>query len=174
MIVVNLCGGAGCGKSTTAAGVFHALKVKHINAELVTEFAKELLYDKRLENMLDQQEFIFAEQNYRLHRLRNVVDYAITDSPLLLSSVYVSKDFAIRDMFREYVRQTHHLYENINIYLERPEVNFSESGRRHTLLEARAVDKQILEELERWGINYHVVKVGQNTVDDIVNIIERK
>lgn len=40
-IVVNLFGVPGAGKSTGAAYIFYRLKINGINAELVTEFAKD-------------------------------------------------------------------------------------------------------------------------------------
>lgn len=40
-LVVNLLGGPGCGKSTGAAYIFSQLKMRNIDAELVTEFAKD-------------------------------------------------------------------------------------------------------------------------------------
>jgi hypothetical protein len=45
------------------------------------------VWEQRLLPISDQG-FILGNQNYALHRLRNQVDVAITDSPLLLSSVY--------------------------------------------------------------------------------------
>lgn len=44
MIVVNLYGGPGVGKSTGAAYVFARLKEAGVVAELVTEFAKDLTW----------------------------------------------------------------------------------------------------------------------------------
>ncbi len=44
-LVVNLLGGPGSGKSTTAADVFARLKWQDINCELVTEFAKDLVWE---------------------------------------------------------------------------------------------------------------------------------
>ena len=41
MILANLFGAPGAGKSTGAAYVFSKLKMAGINAELVTEFAKD-------------------------------------------------------------------------------------------------------------------------------------
>ena len=41
LIVINLCGSPGAGKSTGAAYVFSQLKMAGVNAELVTEFAKD-------------------------------------------------------------------------------------------------------------------------------------
>lgn len=41
MLIINLFGAPGAGKSTGAAYVFSQLKAAGVNAELVTEFAKE-------------------------------------------------------------------------------------------------------------------------------------
>ena len=40
-IVVNLIGGPGSGKSTTAAGLFYNLKKLGINCEMALEYAKD-------------------------------------------------------------------------------------------------------------------------------------
>lgn len=45
MLLVNLTGGPGSGKSTTAAFIFAKLKMLGYNAELVGEEARELIYD---------------------------------------------------------------------------------------------------------------------------------
>ena len=46
-LTVNLFGGPGTGKSTTSAAVFSLLKMHGVNAELITEFAKDLTWEKR-------------------------------------------------------------------------------------------------------------------------------
>ena len=45
MILVNLFGAPGAGKSTGAAYIFSQLKMNGINAELVTEFAKDKVWE---------------------------------------------------------------------------------------------------------------------------------
>ena len=60
-IVVNLFGAPGSGKSTGAAFIFSQLKMKNVNCELITEYAK----DKTWENnaaALECQEYIFGKQ----------------------------------------------------------------------------------------------------------------
>ena len=47
--VINLFGGPGAGKSTTAAGLFYEMKVRDIKCELVTEYAKDMTYEKQRE-----------------------------------------------------------------------------------------------------------------------------
>lgn len=46
-IVINLFGAPGAGKSVASAYIFSKLKMKNINCELVTEFAKDLTWEKR-------------------------------------------------------------------------------------------------------------------------------
>ena len=60
MIVVNLYGGPGSGKSTTAAGIFSELKMLGLNTELVTEYAKDKVWEKH-ESILDNQIYVFAK-----------------------------------------------------------------------------------------------------------------
>ena len=46
MILVNLYGAPGSGKSTGAAYIFSKLKMAGVDAELVTEFAKDKLWEE--------------------------------------------------------------------------------------------------------------------------------
>ena len=59
--VINLVGGPGSGKSTTAAGLFFLMKIRGLRCELVTEYAKELSYDKNWSD-LKRQLHVLAEQ----------------------------------------------------------------------------------------------------------------
>ena len=45
-LIVNLFGAPGCGKSTLAAALFSELKKAGFNAELVTEYANDKVYEK--------------------------------------------------------------------------------------------------------------------------------
>jgi len=49
MIVVNLLGSPGVGKSTGAAYIFAMLKFRDLNVELITEFAKDKVYEETKE-----------------------------------------------------------------------------------------------------------------------------
>ena len=86
MKVINLFGGPGSGKSTTAAALFSNLKRLDFKCELVTEYAKDVEYEGR-SNIFEDQLYITAKQNRRLKRLQDYhisLDYAITDCSLLL------------------------------------------------------------------------------------------
>lgn len=91
MLLVNLIGEPGAGKSTMAAGLFHALKSRHWNCELVTEFTKELVLTEDRWTLSDEL-IVFAEKYRRIRRLERV-DVVITDSPLINSIVYGREQF---------------------------------------------------------------------------------
>ena len=175
MKVINLFGGPGSGKSTTAAGLFYFMKLRHISVELVTEYAKDLVWSNRLEDMLDQQEYIFAKQNHRIHRLRGKVDYAIVDSPLLLSYAYpkaneeqkgVEKWPAI-DAFLEFVVKVYSTYTNENFYLMRPD-SYQEGGREHDIEQAKRIDDIVSQTLTDLKVPFFIVPTNEHTIPTIL------
>ena len=87
MLLINLYGAPGTGKSTGAAYIYSKLKLAEINCELVTEFAKDMVWDENKKAIYNQA-YVFGNQYYRISRLENEVDVVITDSPTLLSIIY--------------------------------------------------------------------------------------
>lgn len=140
MKVINLWAGPGAGKSTTAAGLFHLFKVNDHKAELVTEYAKDLVYEKR---SLDDQLMILAEQNRRLRRLAGVVDWVITDSPIPLTLAYTKPPFD-RPWFAAAVEEVFNLYDNYNVIIRRTKP-FQTYGRAHDEAQSRTLDENITE-----------------------------
>lgn len=117
MICINFYGGPAIGKSTMAAMVFAELKSRGITAELVGEFAKDLVYDKSYNTMADQH-YVFAMQAHRLWRLANYgTEVAVCDSPLLLTMAY-NRD-PNNGHFNPFVIDTYNRYENFDYVLER-------------------------------------------------------
>lgn len=151
MQVINLFGGPGSGKSTTAAGIFYEMKMANKKAELVTEYAKDLYYSDILPIYTPNcQELIFAEQNFRIARLKGKVDYAVVDSPLPLSLVYGNVK-PTSEAFFNLVIETYHQYNNVNFFLDRPD-RFEEGGRIHDLEQSKEVDAKILAVLDQYKI----------------------
>jgi hypothetical protein len=137
-IVINLFGGPGISKSTTAAGIFSLLKLHGVDCELVTEFAKDLTWEER-QKTLKNQIYIFGKQNHRLWRLNNHVDIIITDSPLLLSLVY---DDGSLSGLTQLIKQSVDLYTNYNFLLKRVKP-YNPNGRSQTEEQAREIDDKI-------------------------------
>lgn len=154
MKVVNLFGGPGTGKSTTAADLFALMKWSNKSVELVNEYAKEIVWEQRYK-IFEDQLYVTAKQNRKLHRVKDQVEWAITDSPLLLSMVYSKPDY-LPKTFRSMIYELYDTYDNINIFLER-EKPYHQVGRNQSEEEARELDVQIKELLEEGGYNYHVI-----------------
>ena len=148
-LIVNLFGEAGIGKSTLMARIFSELKVQGYDCEMVTEFAKDLVWEKRNETFKDEL-YIFAKQNHRLFRVYGKVDIIVTDRPLLLTNAYYQ-------------------YNNLNLLLKRQTV-YQENGRNQSEEEAMQIDKIIQDLLEFNGISYYTV--NNNDLDDIIEIIK--
>lgn len=91
MMLINFTGAPGAGKSTMAAGLFHQLKTRHWNVELVTEYTKELLLTQDTWSLSDEL-LVFTEKYRRIKKLESV-DLVITDSPLINSVVYGDTQF---------------------------------------------------------------------------------
>lgn len=96
-LIVNLFGVPGAGKSTGAAYIFSRLKMLGVNAELVTEFAKDKVWENN-EEVFNNQAYIFGKQSFKISRCANKVDVVITDSPLPLS-VFYNNDSLLTENF---------------------------------------------------------------------------
>jgi hypothetical protein len=155
MIVVNLFGGPGCGKSTGAAYVFSRLKEAGVNVELVTEFAKDLTWDKS--DALNDQLYVFANQFHRLYRCeRSGVDVAVTDSPLLLSYLYRDKlNPFFAEPFADYIEYCHSWFDNLNFFVKRVKP-YNPCGRREDEASAKAMDKKIRAVLKGFAVLHEV------------------
>lgn len=156
-LVVNLFGGPGSGKSTTAAEVFVDLKKRGINAELASEYAKDLVWEKRWTAM-DYQPYIFAKQAWRIERLMESVDVIVTDSPVLLSIVYGGR--GATSAFAAFCVETFKGWRTANFFIDRGELAYAPQGRRQNEESANAVDKKIRDVLNSYRIPYRHVPVA--------------
>jgi ABC-type oligopeptide transport system ATPase subunit len=169
MKVINLWGGPGCGKSTTASGLFHLMKLRGHKVELVTEFAKELTYDENWD-MLTRQEKILEEQYARQQRLISHVDYAITDSPLPLNIIYARPELKINDFFSSWVMDLYNQFDNFNIMLKRVKP-YSHYGRKESSETAKNIDKQCITLLDSLQVPYDWVLGDEDSQVIIYNML---
>lgn len=166
-LIVNMIGGPGVGKSTNAARIFSELKDRDFNVELVTEYAKDLTWGESF-NVLKDQIYVFGKQQHRIWRLDGKVDIILTDSPLLLSTVYgdseTSKEF--KDLvISEYFRRP-----TINIMLNRVK-KFNPKGRNQTLEEAIGFDEKIKQRILEIDKIHLTVDGAESSKETIVNFI---
>lgn len=163
-LIVNLFGGAGIGKSTLMARIFSELKIQGYDCEMVTEFAKDLVWEKRNETFKDEL-YIFAKQNHRLFRVNGKVDIIVTDRPLLLTNAYNQNDKELCSL----CLKTFNQYNNLNFLLKRETV-YQENGRKQSEEEAMQIDKITQDLLESNEINYYTV--NNNDLADIIEVIK--
>lgn len=154
-MVVNLYGGPGAGKTTAAWELAAELKKQGVVTEYVPEYAKELVWDDRLDLLdgsAEHQRAILREQKRRLERLRGKVDIIVTDSPVLLSVFYrKNRDPALE----KEALAAHTSMRSHNIFVMR-EGKFEQEGRIHDEKQCEALDLWMWDYLKRKDIPFRV------------------
>ena len=168
MIVVNLFGVPGAGKSTGAAYVFSKLKMQGVNAELVTEFAKDMVWEKN-NKVLMNQEYIFGSQSYRLSRCKDKVDVIVTDCPLFLTAFY-NKSSVLSNAFNQVVLSVFNTYNNVNYLIDKIQ-DFNPIGRVHTEQEARNMREPLIQMLRDYNVPFETIEGSVKDYDVIVEQI---
>lgn len=157
-IFCNLFAGPGAGKSTIMASVFTKLKWAGIDCEMVTEYAKDKVWEGSA-HILKCQPYIFGKQLFRLYRMNGKVPVVITDSPILLSPIYdIDKSAA----FLTYVVEQFRKFKNYNVFLERVK-DYNPNGRMQTLKEAVEIDTEVLTLLRKTGTSFTAYKGTEKT-----------
>ena len=170
-IVLNFFGGPGTGKSTGAAYVFALLKMAGINAELVTEAAKDLTWEEAFKNLRDQP-YVFGKQAHRLFRCADMVDIIITDSPIFLSTIY-NEDVNIDAELHNLIIKVINKYDNINIMLHRVKP-YNPVGRSQTESESDDIAKDIIHCLDAAGLEYFNFDGDRSGYDAVFDLVMNK
>lgn len=165
-IVINLFGPPGVGKSTGAAQIFADLKKLGINAELITEFAKDKTWEHNAV-ALSCQEYVFGKQSYKMARCRNDVDVLVTDSPLPLGILYNHNEVLGED-FNRTIINVFNSYNNINFYINRVKP-YNPKGRNQTEEESDAMNDSVIAMLNKYNIPYTTVNGNDYGYDSIVD-----
>jgi ABC-type dipeptide/oligopeptide/nickel transport system ATPase component len=173
--VINFVGGSGCGKSLMAALTFAELKMRHLKAEYVQEYAKTLVWQKRYEE-LDNQYQVSTEQYRMIKSVQNAVDYIVCDSGLIIGLFYnryhptnVCNVSKTEKMLKEKMAE----FDNVYIYLERnDEFPYEREGRIQEEEEAKEIDtlfKSLLDELK---LEYLSVVSSKESIPKILDYIQ--
>lgn len=174
-VVINLLGGSGLGKSTTAALVYGEMKLKGADVELVREFVKEWAIQGRLIGPMDQG-IIYGEQLSRETSLYDKSQYIVTDSPLILCPVYQQfytgkspiKETVLQDLQTAASKGVRHL--NVVLGRNKP---FNPKGRYETADQAKQVDAFLINFLKEHQIPFvEVTTDDRQRVIDIITLAE--
>jgi tRNA uridine 5-carbamoylmethylation protein Kti12 len=168
-IIINLFGGPGCGKSTAAAQIYSNLKVAGVEVELVTEYAKDMTWEKRF-NILDEQIYVFAKQCRKISRLIGEVDVVVVDSPLLMCITYMRDGYF--SALAPLIEQVWNSHNNFSVMVDRKTV-YSQIGRSQTEQESIDKDAQIIRLLNDYNVQYELHDVV-NGMDVLMSSIAVK
>ena len=141
-LIVNLYGGPGTGKSSGAAYIFSKLKMAGIDAEYVTEFAKDKVWENNTE-AFKCQFYISGKQSFRISRCFGKVDVIITDSPIVLGKIYA--DLIGRPQLGLACLEEADQYpagSTLEIFLNRVKP-YNTNGRNQTEEEAKKIDATV-------------------------------
>lgn len=169
MKVINFVGGPCSGKSTLGTGLFYQMKKDGYNVEFVHEWAKELTWDERKKCLQDQLS-ILGHQNNMVNRLSGKVDWVVTDSSIILGLMYAPENYY--KTFPQMVLEVFNSYDNITIYVNRPDV-YQSSGRNQNQEQAKLIDLKIKNMLKSNNIDFMEVNYNID-VQDLLNLIKKQ
>ena len=168
MLVINLFGAPGAGKSTGAAYIFSQLKIRGINAELVTEFAKDMTWEKN-KKALANQIYMLGNQLQRIYRCQDEVDVIVTDSPLLLNLLYNENPILDKN-FESLVVNIFNSYNNLNYYVQRVK-EYNPIGRNQTEEESDKIANKLINLLNNKNIPFKYIEGQLEKYQEVVNDI---
>lgn len=152
-VIINLYGGPGTGKSTSAAYLYYLLKECGLNAELVREYVKDWAWEERKISTYDQIYFL-GKQSRRESLLYGKVDAIVTDSPVMLGAFYAERYCphriadGVAHLTAAFYQQAHedgHVHHHVML---RRSKGYNPAGRFQTEAEAREMDGGIHRFLE--------------------------
>lgn len=166
MIVINFFGGPNSGKSTQAAGLFHKMKTEGCSVEHVNEYAKMCVWENRME-LLEDQLYVMAKQNRRIKRLEGKVGFAVTDSPILLSSIYRTAygEPHYTDLIDKVAHECYNNNYNINFMCKRIPQKYERIQRSLDLKNALKIDNALYEMFKDYKIPFFHLDINKESID---------
>lgn len=150
--VINLWGAPGSGKSTIAAGLYHHMKVHGYSVELINEYAKQMVWERRHPDHFKNQLYITSKQhNKQMHLHTHNIDICITDSPLPLGLLYTPDVYF--PSYESLVWEIYDSFDNFNVVLN-PTHQYQPIGRNQTEEQSKQLQQQMLELMNSNGIPY--------------------
>lgn len=146
-----------------------------VNCELVSEFAKDLVWEENY-TALENQLYISGHQSYKLSKLKGKVDVVIVDSPLILGGFY-NHDENINEDLNKLLLKIFNSYNNMNFFLKRVK-KYNPVGRIQTEEESNEIAKELLDLIDNFNLDYEIVtgdlSGGDYILDKILKSLNNK
>lgn len=137
---INLAGGPGCGKTTTAARLFGELSARGHRVEHVREYIKKWAYASRKPQSYDQL-YVFAKQVHAEDSVLRHVLHLVTDCPLLVCVAYCKYyGFPAAGDVLSVARRFESEFPSVHILLNRVGIPYVQEGRYQPPCEAALSD----------------------------------
>lgn len=167
-LFVNFYGGPCSSKSTHSSAIFAELKFNKISTELISEYAKKLVWTKSFSQLKDQI-YILGKQHNKQVMVDGQVDVAVTDSPFIISIIY---DDGRTKYLKELGIHAYKNFWNLNIFLERGS-DYDPVGRtQKTIDEAIAVDNVMKQFLIENNIEFVSIPATRESIPVILELIK--
>ena len=139
-------GGPGCGKSTTAHDLFSLLKREGFHVEFSDEKIKGFVYQNQVPTDEQQLELFVRQIRDEANYLDQVKQspVVVCESSLLTYWYYANRaNGAYRKQILDMALSWEARYNGLHIFIERPNMRFSELGRWHDYEESLEIDDEI-------------------------------
>lgn len=113
---------------------------------------------------------MLAKQSQKIERLKGKVDWVITDSPVLLSSIYANDSYP--QCFHDTVLWVWRQYCNFTFFIDRSG-DYQDWGRVETKEQSEEVDRKILKYLESNNIPFNRFKAEPDIHLKMVAMVEK-
>lgn len=169
-IVVNIIGGPGVGKSILTAEIFSGLKREGISCDVSWEYIKRKLREKALK-VVESQIYIFGKQQFQLYSMKDEVDVIVTDSPILLNTIY---DKSSCPILKALILKEYSKYNNLLYVIDRnTDIKYETEGRYQDLDGAKIVDDKIKNFLNENSIEFKTLNgIDKETFNVIINDVK--
>ncbi len=165
--VINVIGGPGCDKSVITSAIVLYLKLREKSVEVIPDFAKSLVWQQNFE-VLKNQYFIAQRQFEMLSLLDGQIQFLITECALpqvlFYNENYLDNICDIAKT-RTQILEWYNQHNNINILVTRGERKYIHTGRFQDEDQARAIDRGLVELLDREKLPYTALAADVDTIN---------
>jgi hypothetical protein len=145
-----------------------------MSVELVNEFAKICVWEKNFE-MLEDQLYVMAKQNRSVYRLEGQVEICITDSPIMLSSIYRDAYGTPKysDLIDQLAFECFNRNDNINFMMKRSDKTYEQVGRKQDLQGAKAIDDKLYNMFKKYDLSFNHLEANEQSIDNAYKYVKR-